>query len=74
MRIPDNDRYWLSAGFTYKINENVKMDVGYAHLYLPTYKARNGASKSVSGYKTQFVDAKYDVNAEILGIQFQYDF
>ena len=74
VRIPDNDRYWISAGFTYKINENVKMDVGYAHLYLPTYKARNGASKSVSGYKTQFVDAKYDVNAEILGIQFQYDF
>jgi len=74
VRIPDNDRYWLSAGFTYKINENVKMDVGYAHLYLPTYKARNGASKSATGYKTQFVDAKYDVNAEILGVQFQYDF
>lgn len=74
VRIPDNDRYWLSAGFTYKINENVKMDVGYAHLYLPTYKARNGASSTASGYSTKTVDAKYDINAEILGVQFQYDF
>lgn len=74
VRIPDNDRYWLSAGFTYKINENVKMDVGYAHLYLPTYKARNGASSTARGYSTKTVDAKYDINAEILGVQFQYDF
>ena len=50
------------------------MDVGYAHLYLPTYKARNGMSSSRSGRSNTYVDAKYDVNAEILGIQFQYDF
>lgn len=80
VRIPDNDRYWISAGFTYKINKNVKMDVGYAHLYLPTYKARNGASSTAlppamgGGYTEKYVDAKYDVNAEILGVQFQYDF
>ncbi len=80
VRIPDNDRYWMSLGFTYKVNENVKIDVGYAHLYLPTYKARNGYGNT--GLPPQFgggesnavIDAKYDVNAEILGIQFQYDF
>lgn len=75
VRIPDNDRYWLSLGFTYKVNKNVKVDVGYAHLYLPTYKARNGYGATGLGgdpYKT--VDTKYDVNAEILGVQFQYDF
>lgn len=75
VRIPDNDRYWLSLGFTYKVNENVKVDVGYAHLYLPTYKARNGYSKTgFGGITYKNVDTKYDVNAEILGIQFQYDF
>lgn len=75
VRIPDNDRFWLSLGFTYKVNKNVKVDVGYAHLYLPTYKARNGYGATGLGgnpYKT--VDVKYDINAEILGIQFQYDF
>ena len=75
VRIPDNDRFWLSLGFTYKVNKNVKVDVGYAHLYLPTYKARNGYGATGLGgnpYKT--VDVKYDINAEILGVQFQYDF
>ncbi len=75
VRIPDNDRYWMSLGFTYKVNENVKIDVGYAHLYLPTYKARNGYGKNgVSGITETGLDVKYDVNAEVLGVQFQYDF
>lgn len=66
VRIPDNDRVLMSLGFTYKVNENVKIDAGYTHLYLPTFRARNGENK--------FVDAKYDFNAEVLGVQFQYDF
>lgn len=75
VRIPDNDRYWMSLGFTYKVNENVKIDVGYAHLYLPTYKARNGYGKTgLTGVSDTELDVKYDVNAEVLGIQFQYDF
>ncbi len=77
VRIPDNDRYWMSLGFTYKVNENVKIDVGYAHLYLPTYKAGNGYGKTGLGGgmdPDKMLDVKYDVNAEILGIQFQYDF
>lgn len=80
VRIPDNDRYWLSLGFTYKVNDNVKIDVGYAHLYLPTYKARNGYSDTGlppaygGGVTNKPVDVKYDINAEILGVQFQYDF
>lgn len=76
VRIPDNDRYWFSVGATYKVNKNVKIDVGYSHLYLPTYKARNGYSASgmAPGGSQKYVDVKYDVNAEILGMQVQYDF
>ncbi|MBR4126879.1 MAG: outer membrane protein transport protein [Alphaproteobacteria bacterium] len=76
VRIPDNDRVLMSLGFTYKINDHVKMDVGYSHLYLPTFKARNGYSKTRLAGVTQGrgdVDVKYDFNAEVIGIQFQYD-
>lgn len=66
VRIPDNDRVLMSLGFTYKVNDKVKIDAGYTHLYLPTFKAKNGEG--------DFVDAKYDFNAEVLGVQFQYDF
>ena len=79
VRIPDNDRVLMSVGFTYKINDHVKMDFGYTHLYLPTFKAQNGYSKLgvIPGGLPQGaagdVDVKYDFNAEVIGVQFQYD-
>ena len=74
VRIPDNDRVLMSLGFTYKINDHVKMDVGYSHLYLPTFKAKNGYSHTgLGGGQIKPIDVKYDFNAEVVGIQFQYD-
>ena len=32
LRIPDGDRFWLSLGASYAINENVKVDVGYSYI------------------------------------------
>ena len=78
VRIPDNDRVLMSVGFTYKINDRVKMDFGYTHLYLPTFVAKNGYSKTgmapgvVQGAAGD-VNVKYDFNAEVIGLQFQYD-
>ncbi|MBR1777239.1 MAG: outer membrane protein transport protein [Alphaproteobacteria bacterium] len=76
VRIPDNDRVLMSLGFTYKMTDHVKMDVGYTHIYLPTFKARNGYSHTGMGVTpgTGDVDVKYDFNAEVIGVQFQYDF
>ena len=75
VRLPDNDRVLMSLGFTYKVNDNVKIDAGYTHLYLPTFKARNGyGATGLGGDPNKFIDTKYDFNAEVLGVQFQYDF
>ena len=74
VRIPDNDRVLMSLGFTYKMTDHAKMDVGYTHIYLPTFKARNGYSHTGMGAGTKPLDVKYDFNAEVVGIQFQYDF
>jgi len=32
--LPDNDRVWLSAGFSTKIADSTKLDVGYSHLFV----------------------------------------
>ena len=77
VRLPDNDRVLMSLGFTYKVNDKFKIDAGYTHLYLPTFKARNGYGKTGLGGGAdpdKYVDTKYDFNAEVLGVQFQYDF
>ncbi|WP_417685980.1 OmpP1/FadL family transporter [Roseibium sp.] len=31
-RLPDNNRWWLSAGATYNFADNLSFDVGYSHL------------------------------------------
>ena len=32
-RIPGEDRSWLTFGFGYRVNQNLSVDVGYAHLW-----------------------------------------
>ncbi|WP_404364199.1 OmpP1/FadL family transporter [Marinobacter sp.] len=32
VRIPDQDRFWTSAGFNYAFSEKASVDVGYAHI------------------------------------------
>jgi long-chain fatty acid transport protein len=77
VRIPDNDRVLMSVGFTYKFTDHFKMDFGYTHIYLPTFKAKNGYNRTGLQGTTPGVgdvNIKYDFNAEVLGLQFQYDF
>ncbi|MEM9080189.1 MAG: outer membrane protein transport protein [Verrucomicrobiota bacterium] len=33
LRIPDRDRIWLSAGFTYHFADHYSVDFGYSHLF-----------------------------------------
>jgi long-chain fatty acid transport protein len=32
--VPDNDRIWLSAGFSYNITQQLKLDFGYSHIFV----------------------------------------
>ena len=32
-RVPDNDRKWLSAGFNYRINQDVDVDFAFSYLF-----------------------------------------
>ncbi len=34
LRVPDADRFWVSAGASYKYNENTTIDVSYAHVFV----------------------------------------
>ena len=64
IRIPDNDRWWMSVGASYMKN-NWQIDVGYAHMIAKTAKALEDAS----------VQAKYkNMQSHILGVQVQYKF
>lgn len=35
VRIPDDDRWWLSAGGTYNYSEKLSFDLGYSYVFVP---------------------------------------
>lgn len=50
-RIPDNDRYFLSAGLRWTPLDNVDVDLGYAHLFVdqPRSEFNDGRGHLLSG-------------------------
>ena len=72
IRIPDNDRWWMSVGASY-MKDNWQFDVGYAHMIAKTAKATE--DKGVPALGIQPVHVKYkNMQTHILGVQVQYKF
>ena len=65
-RIPDNNRWWASVGVSYKY-KNATIDLGYSHMFVKASKTHNYASGS-------YLDAKYKMQANLIGLQAQYEF
>ena len=65
-RIPDNDRYWLSAGTSYQWN-NMVFDLAYTHMFLKKAPTSNYASAST-------INATYHMQVDIFALQVQYNF
>lgn len=69
-RIPDVDRIWASAGFSY-MNGNHQVDLGYTHLFMMHGRTRNSHAN-----EPQYLDAqvKYESKSNMIGVQYQYKF
>lgn len=37
-RLPDNDRFWLSAGFSYNLTDRVTLNASYSHVFVKSAK------------------------------------
>ncbi|NYT63877.1 outer membrane protein transport protein [Alcaligenaceae bacterium] len=68
--LPDNDRYWLSVGAQYNLNEHTTIDVGYTHLFLKSTRIANDTSALGKG----IVRGDYDSNVNIFGAQVSHRF
>ncbi len=63
-RIPDTDRLWTSAGFSY-MTGNHQFDFGYAHLFMMHGRVRNNSTD---------LNAKYHNHSNMFAFQYQYKF
>jgi long-chain fatty acid transport protein len=67
-RIPDSDRFWLSAGVGWQAFERLRVDVGYAHLFSPDVNIRN--ADPVTGH---ILHGSYSLEANLVGVQMTYN-
>ncbi len=76
VRLPDNDRFWLALGATYRPSKALAFDVGYAYLWLP--------GTSINSTRTQYgqpaasftstVSGAYKNSVSILALQLSLTF
>ena len=67
-RIPDNDRYWLTAGFTYVFLKNLNLHGAYAHLFIPNPTINR------TGVTDDRLIGKFIEQIDIVGLQLDWRF
>ncbi len=66
-RIPGNDRRWVALGASYRPNDGVRLDLGYAHLFVSDTPIRN---RSTQGH---LLTGTYESSVDILGAQLVWE-
>lgn len=69
VRLPDDDRTWLSFGATWHLSEASEMDFGYAHLFIS-----DNIPFAETGSQGDTVTGTYEASADIAGVAFRYRF
>lgn len=70
--VPDSDRQWFSAGFTYQASKNSTIDFGLTYLVGQDVEVNDKLSKY--GQVLSEVSATTRANAWLYGIQYSYKF
>jgi long-chain fatty acid transport protein len=76
-RVPDSDRKWAALGAQYQWSKDLKIDFGYAHLFFRDAEVSDrGPISANSGLHitSVFMEGRYETQADLFGIQIQWDF
>jgi long-chain fatty acid transport protein len=71
VRLPGNDRTWLSFGLSYLFNPNMSFDVGYSHLFIKDAPINN-TLESDTPQLNATVTGEYKASVDILSAQFNW--
>lgn len=66
--IPDSDRIWLTAGFTWQVLDDVTLHGGYAHLFFQDAPIRH------AGASGDWLIGTFSDRLDIAGLQFDWRF
>lgn len=82
VRLPDNDRTWVSLGAAMKIMQNGRLDMGYSHLFIKDADINFTRSQQAPGFTTptpapgtaSTVAGSYTGSVDIFSIQYTISF
>ncbi len=66
-RIPDNDRWWATVGFSYAIMSDLMLDFSYAHLFV-----KDAGSSNLNGTGAS-LNGEYDLSVDILSASLTWE-
>ncbi|CCG09442.1 OmpP1/FadL family transporter [Pararhodospirillum photometricum] len=69
-RIPDSNRYWVSAGYTYDFGNGDNINLGYTHIFADAAKINETGSVASAGT----LRGEYDSHVDIFSASFVYKF
>lgn len=68
-RVPDADRFWLSTGYSWDINKDMRWDISYAHLFAANAKI----NETKTGVPLPLVGT-YKAHVDLISTGFVYKF
>ena len=70
VRLPDSDRYWLSAGLKWALAKSDALDFGYSYVKFKDADINNNQAALGRG----IVNGTYKASVNVFGIQYQHTF
>lgn len=68
-QIPDADRVWASAGFTYNVSPSTALDFGYSHLFVDSVQLSQKSPPSVFGQVALVAGLEADIDIISVGLR-----
>jgi long-chain fatty acid transport protein len=71
-RVPDNNRFWTTAGLGYRFTKSIAMDLAYAHIFVENGKInKDGLGNDITRGALQ---GDYDAHGDQIGLQLSMTF
>jgi long-chain fatty acid transport protein len=82
VRLPDNDRTWISFGGQVKVGKSSRIDLGYSHIFIKDANINNTKSQQAPGFTTPTpapgtattVTGSYEGSVDIFSVQYTLNF
>ena len=73
-RLPDNERVWAAGGFEWRLNQKVRFDVGYAHIFIAGSPSDLPDQATADSTPAGDLVGDYSAKTDILGVQLTLSF